>query len=135
MMWDMGLRVQAAKRISPIAASLSRVTVNGSEASAPTLLLSDFYLSAQEVYGRFASTGKNYESRGGGGGSTSLEFSIRCDMRRIAMWRTCFGPERKDERTKSMPLLVEMHEAHPDLFAIPIIVSAWRKWRPGSSME
>ena len=50
---------------------------------------------------------------------------LPCAHQHFGIWRLLFGNEHREERTHAMHTLELLREAHPDLFAIQIIVSEW----------
>ena len=69
--------------------------------------------------------GKKYESRAKQ--PTTLEFFARCAKQHVALWCLFFGAQRKDERMCDLATLEKLHEAHPDLFTIEIVVADWEE--------
>ena len=122
-MWGQGLRVPFGDRICHGAASLSWGEVDDSSVGEEVVLLSDCYPVSQDVYDVFAVNRGKYDPRGEH--PVSLGLFLRCAKQHIMIWRTFFGSERRVGRVAAMGALGKLHEAHPDLFIIPAIVSAW----------
>ena len=86
-------------------------------------MLSDCYPAGKDTYDAFSVSGEKYEPRGKP--PNSLELFVRCTKQHIAIWRILFGSEHAEERLAAMRTLGKLHEAHPDLRTLSVIVSAW----------
>ena len=122
-LWDMFIRVPLGYRFSHASAALTWGCLQETNVHDESILLSDCHPKSQEAYDAFAPKGKKYEARGKQ--PEPIDLFARCDKRRIGIWRFLYGRDPIEERIHAMMTLKRLHEAHPDLFALPTIGGAW----------
>ena len=121
--WDVGVRAPFGNRLAHASAALTCGGLSDTAVSEDTVMLSDCYPRSQEIYDVFAPNGKKYEARGKQ--PETLGQFLRCAKQHIILRCLLFGQEHREERTQAMLVLERLHESHPDLFALSIIVGAW----------
>ena len=116
-----GIRPPFGNRICQRSASLAWGTLGDSHVDGDLLWLSDFYPFEQTNYEAFDIFGRKMASRNKQ--PTTIDYFSKCAKQHIAIWCWFFGEEHKEAITSAMSTLWRLHETHPELFTIGVLVS------------
>ena len=75
------------------------------------------------AYDPFAISGKKMGPKGAQ--PTTLDFVSKCAKKHISSWRLGFGMEHKEERMMALKTLEKLHESHPELLTVKLMVASW----------